>query len=122
MTWLTAKEYLCHNWPQVCSVTRNNNPVLSSCRKYHRVYNKSNTKFAKRGTKTDFQSEAPYFALAFFFTLLVGLFVVNLLIYMSSRFLVLCTLRFPNKADVRFVFTIICFVGSSCVIDVVCIY
>jgi hypothetical protein len=35
---------------------------------------------------------------------------------------ILCTLRFPRKYDVGFVFTSMCFVGSSCFINVICIY
>jgi hypothetical protein len=33
---------LCPNWPRVCSVCRNHNPVLSSFMTYHQVCNKSN--------------------------------------------------------------------------------
>ena len=35
MTWLTVTEYLCHKWPHICSVCRNQNPVLSSFMTYH---------------------------------------------------------------------------------------
>jgi len=28
LTWLAVTEYLCHNWPRICSVCRNHNLVL----------------------------------------------------------------------------------------------
>jgi Ca2+/Na+ antiporter len=35
--WLTDTAYLCDKWPQICSVCRNHNPVLSSFMTYHQV-------------------------------------------------------------------------------------
>jgi hypothetical protein len=43
-------------------------------------------------------------------------------IYKQTITKILCTLRFPRKYDVGFVFTSMCFVGSSCFINVICIY
>jgi len=52
MTWLTARKYLCHKWPWICSVGRNHNPVLSSIMTYHRFCNKINTTDATFGAAT----------------------------------------------------------------------
>jgi hypothetical protein len=35
MTWLTVMEYLCHKWPQICSICRKHFPVLSSFTTYY---------------------------------------------------------------------------------------
>jgi hypothetical protein len=34
--WLTAKVYLCHKWPRICSICRKHFPVLSSFMTYRR--------------------------------------------------------------------------------------
>ena len=52
MTWLTVTEYMCLKWPRICSVCRNNNPVLDSFITYYRVCNKSNTMSATCGAGT----------------------------------------------------------------------
>jgi hypothetical protein len=45
MAWSTVMGCLCHKWHRICSVYRNDKPVLSSinCMPYHRICNKSNT-------------------------------------------------------------------------------
>jgi hypothetical protein len=40
MTWLTVTEYLCHSWPQICSVSRNHNHDLFH--DFSMDFNKSN--------------------------------------------------------------------------------
>ena len=42
MNCLTITEYLCHEWPRICSIYHNHNPVFSSFMKYYRVCSKSN--------------------------------------------------------------------------------
>jgi len=43
ITWLTVAEYLCHKWPQICSVCRNHNPVFFSFRSANWVCSKITT-------------------------------------------------------------------------------
>jgi hypothetical protein len=54
-------EYLCHKWPRIYSVCRNNQPVLSSFMTYHWVFNNSNTTGATNGTGTTYPSGAHEF-------------------------------------------------------------
>jgi hypothetical protein len=39
MTLLTVMEYICHQWPRICSTCRMPFPALSSCIAYHRICN-----------------------------------------------------------------------------------
>ena len=50
--------FLCHIWPQICSVCRNHNSVLSSFITYHRVCYKRNTTGAVCGAETNYPSPA----------------------------------------------------------------
>ena len=78
LNWLTVTEYLCHKWPQICSVCRNHNSVLSSFMIYHRVYNKSNMTDATSGTGTYYLSRAPELTPLPFFS---GDLVVQFLVF-----------------------------------------
>ena len=50
MTWLTSTEYLCHRWPQLCSVCLSHNPVLlSTSMTYYLMFNQSKAIRATRG-------------------------------------------------------------------------
>jgi len=80
MTWLTAKEYRCHEWSLICFVCRNHNPVFFSFMTCHHVCNKSNTTGATCGTGTAYPSAAPKFA-PHLFTCLSGVHVVNLYVF-----------------------------------------
>jgi hypothetical protein len=44
---LTAMQYLCHKWPQICSTCRKHFPVLSSFMIYHPVYSTINRKWTQ---------------------------------------------------------------------------
>ena len=52
LTWLTVTEYLCQKWPQICSICRNYDSVLSLIMTYHRVCNTTNTTGVKCGRET----------------------------------------------------------------------
>ena len=56
---------MCLKWPRICSVCRNNNPVLDSFITYYRVCNKSNTMGATCGTGTANPSVAHEFTPVF---------------------------------------------------------
>ena len=93
MTWLTVTEVLCHNWPRICSVCRNQNPVFSSWLTYHRVCNKSNTTSVICGAGTAHSSGAHAFTPGF-----SGIRVARFLVFC----VVICTSLFVLLSDFLF--------------------
>ena len=93
MTWLTVTEVLCHNWPRICSVCRNQNPVFSSWLTYHRVCNKSNTTSVICGAGTAHSSGAHEFTPGF-----SGIRVARSLVFC----VVICTSLFVLLSDFLF--------------------
>ena len=117
--------YLCHKWPQICSVSRDHNPVLSSLMTYHWVCYKSNKTGATSGAGTTYPFGASEFVEILLFTCLNGLRVVNVVKLHVFTILVPC-------CDVRYDFCVTMIIASSlllCVlfmlfvfIYVICIY
>ena len=80
MTWLTITEYLCHKWPWMCSVCRNQNQALFPFMTYHLEWNKSNTTGAAFGAGITYISGAHEFPRFFVgFVLLYYRFLCNAL-------------------------------------------
>ena len=46
MTWLTVAKYLCHKWPELCSVCRNQNSIMSSFVTTQLIFDRNNTRGA----------------------------------------------------------------------------
>jgi hypothetical protein len=67
MTWLTALEYLCHKWPQICSTCKHF-LVLSSFMIYHRVCKYINTTGITSGAGTCYPSVAHEFTSGFYWS------------------------------------------------------
>ena len=67
MTWLTVTEYLCHKWPQICSICPEALPGVFLIHDLSRACNYSNTTGATSGAGTVYDSEALKFFFFFFF-------------------------------------------------------
>jgi hypothetical protein len=120
MTWLTITEYLCNKWPWVCSVCRNNNPVLSPFMTYHRVCNKITRRMPHAGQKLLTLPEHP--SIPLFFAWHSGVRVIHVVkLYVFTFCVLRCPLWFKGKCNVLFVATPISFVRGSCFIYVICI-
>ena len=53
LLWVKSiREYLCHKWPQICSICCNHNTVLSLFMMYPQICNRSNTTGDTCGTET----------------------------------------------------------------------
>ena len=95
MTWLTVTEYMCLKWPRICSVCRNNNPVLDSFITYYRVCNKSNTMGATCGAGTANPSVGHEFTPVFNEVRIARCaFSVSLFVLLSLYFCPLCCVSF----------------------------
>jgi len=70
MTWLTATEYLCHKWPQICSICPKGLPGSFLVHDLSRACNYSNTTGAiSEARRTAYASEALKFIPGFFWPL-----------------------------------------------------
>jgi len=112
MTWLTVTEYLCHKWPRIYSVCRNNNPVLSSFMTYHRVCDKIYTMGTTCGVGIAYPSGASEFApclhLSYWCSCCWCCQITRVHVFRS---VVWCPLLFPRKNDVQFISNPICLWG-----------
>jgi hypothetical protein len=106
-TWLTTTEYLCYKWPQICSVCRNCNMILSSFITYYRVCNKSNTTVATYGTGNAYPPGKLEFTPGFFSVIRVAWSLVSCLC--SVLYIIVCPygplycLRFMTASDCQLI-------------------
>ena len=81
MTWLTATEYLCHKWPQICSICPKALPGSFLIHDLSRACNYNNTTGAISEARTVYASEELKFTPGFFWPLCcLSFFVLRILI------------------------------------------
>jgi hypothetical protein len=85
MCWLIASDYMCHTWPQICSVCRNHNPVLS----HSRLITGFITRATRRVAHVERLSSLPFFICI---SGVHGVAVVKL--HVLTCFIPCCDLRF----------------------------
>ena len=105
--WVT-KLYLCHNWPWICSVSRNHNSVLSPFMTYHGVCNYGNTMGATCRAGAAFPSGTPEFTPGFhwglFCPIISFLYSVCRSLFAVLSFFIL-PLYYLSFFDLRFLIT-----------------
>jgi hypothetical protein len=95
MTWLTVAEYLCPQWPRLCSVCRNHNLIIFSFMTHHRIFNKCNTTGATNWAGTAYPFGVHEFILVFSGARVIQPLVFYVVFCISSFVLFLLAIVLP---------------------------